>query len=149
MKKFSFKYSPIVWVLISLVIVSCALGFIWNVFNLTKGNLSNTFNVVAYSFLCVITLILTVFAIGLLVYGKYVIKKGYLYTYFGFVRSKIDIKDVVCITLFKKSNKLVIYLKDQCYSIIVISPDSYDDFVVSLRAQNKEIFYDAKIDGED
>ena len=149
MKKFRFKYSPLVWVLIGLVIVIFALGFIWNVFNLAKGNLSNTFNIVSYSFLSLITLILTVFAISLLVYGKYVIKRGYLYTYFGFIRSKIEIKDIVCITLFRKSNKLVIYLKDQCYSVIVISPDCYNDFVLSLREQNKEIYYDTKIEGED
>lgn len=149
MKKFRFKYSPLVWVLICLVILLCAGGFAWNVFNLTKGNLSKTFNLVSYSFLCVVTFLLTVFAISLLVYGKYVIKDGKLYTYFGFIRSKIDISDIVCITLFKKSNKLVIYLKDQCYSVIVISPDDYNDFVLSLREQNKEIYYDAKIDGED
>ena len=149
MKKFRFKYSPLVWVLICLVILLCAGGFAWNVFNLTKGNLSKTFNLISYSFLCVVTFLLTVFAISLLVYGKYVIKDGKLYTYFGFIRSKIDISDIVCVTLFKKSNKLVIYLKEQCYSVIVISPDDYNDFVLSLREQNKEIYYDTKIDGED
>ncbi len=149
MKKFRFKYSPIVWVLICLVILLCAGGFAWNVFNLAKGNLSNTFNVISYSFLCIITFGLIVFAISLLVYGKYVIKNGKLYTYFGFIRFKIDISDIICITLFKKSNKLVIYLKEQYYSVIVISPDDYNDFALSLREQNREIYYDMKIDGED
>ena len=149
MKKFRFQYSPLVWILISIVLITCALGFVWNVFNLTKGNLSNTFNVVSYSVLVFITLGLTIFAISLLVYGRYVIKNKSLYTYFGFIRSKINISDIVCITLFKKSNKLVIYLKDQCYSVIVISHDKYDLFVLALREQNKEIYYDAKIDGED
>ncbi len=149
MKKFRFKYAPIVWVLICLVIIMCAIGFGWNIFNLTKENLSNTFKIVSYSIIAVITFGLTIFATSLLVYGKYVIKNGYVYTYFGFIRSKINISEVVCITLFKKSNKLVIYLKEQSYSVIVISPDKYDQFVLCLKEQNKQIIYDTKIDGED
>ena len=149
MKKFRFQYSPIVWILISLILVMCVLGFSWNIYNLTVYNWSNTFKVVSYSMLALITFGLIVFSLSLLVYGRYVIKNGQLYTYFGFLRSKINIADIVCITHFKKSNKLVIYLKEQAYSVIVISPDKYNDFVLFLREQNKEILYDTRVDGED
>ena len=149
MKKFRFLYLPIIWVLISIILVMCLIGFGWNVYNLTRENLSNTFNIVSYCFLALITLGLAIFSISLLFYGRYVIKNAKLYTYFGFIRSTIDISDIVCVTHFKKSNKLVIYLKEQTYSVIVISPDKYDLFVLALREQNKEILYDTKIDGED
>ena len=149
MKKFRFQYSPIVWILISIILVMCLLGFVWNIFNLTEYNALNNFKFVSYIVLAVVTFGLTVFSISLLFYGRYVINNGYLYTYFGFIRSKININDIFCITHFKKSDKLVIYLKEQSYSVIVISKDSYDEFVVALRAQNKEILYDTKIDGED
>ena len=149
MKKFRFQYSPIVWILVSIIFVMCLLGFIWNIFNLTEYNPLNTFRLVSYILLAVITFGLTIFSISLLVYGRYVIKNGQLYTYFGFVRSKINIEDIFCITHFKKSDKLVIYLKEQSYSVIVISKDNYNNFVLALREQNKEILYDTKIDGED
>ncbi len=149
MKKFRFQYSPIVWILISLILVMCVLGFSWNIYNLTVYNWSNTFKIVSYSMLALITFGLIVFSLSLLVYGRYVIKNGQLYTYFGFLRSKINIADIVCITHFKKSNKLVIYLKEQSYSVIVISPDKYNDFVLFLREQNREILYDTRVDGED
>ncbi len=149
MKKFRFKYSPIIWVLISIVIIFCALGFAWNIFNITQVNSAHTFKIVSYSFLCIITLGLIVFAISLLINSKYLINNGYLYTYLGFICSKINISEIVAITHFKKSNKLVIYLKEQSYSVIVISPDKYDLFVLALREQNREIFFDTKIDGED
>ena len=149
MKKFRFQYSPIVGILISIILIMCIIGFSWNVFNLTQYNWSNTFKVVSYLLLAIVTFGLAVFSISLLVYGRYVIKNGYLYTYFGFIRSKINISDIVCITHFKKSNKLVIYLKEQAYSVIVIPPDKYDPFVVALKKQNIEILYDTKIDGED
>ena len=149
MKKFRFQYSPIVWILVSIIFVMCLLGFIWNIFNLTEYNPLNTFRLVSYILLAVITFGLTIFSISLLVYGRYVIKNGQLYTYFGFVRSKINIGDIVCITHFKKSDKLVIYLKERSYSVIVISKDNYNNFVLALREQNREILYDTKIDGED
>ena len=149
MKKFRFQYSPIVWILVSIIFVMCLLGFIWNIFNLIEYSPLNTFRFVSYILLAVITFGLTIFSISLLVYGRYVIKNGQLYTYFGFVRSKINIEDIVCITHFKKSDKLVIYLKEQSYSVIVISKDNYNNFVLALREQNREIFFDTKIDGED
>ena len=149
MEKFRFQFKTSIYVLTSIVLLMCLVGLYWNIFNLTEFGFKNNFKTVSYLILAVITAGLVVFTISLLVNSKYLIKKGYLYTYFGFIRSKININDIICITLFKKSNKLVIYLKDQCYSVIVISPEKYDLFVLALREQNKEIIYDAKIDGED
>ena len=50
---------------------------------------------------------------------------------------------------FKKSDKLVIYFKDDSFTVIVISPEDYSDFVVALREVNPQIYYGVKIDGED
>lgn len=149
MKKFRFQYPTIVWVLTSIILVMCTLGFCWNVFNLIELSWSNTVKIFSYVAIATITFGLTVFSISLLVYGKYVIKNGFLYTFFGFIRTKINISDIVGITLFKKTNKLVIYLKEQSYSVIVISPDKYDAFTLALLEQNKQILYDTKIDGEE
>ncbi len=149
MKKFRFQYSPIVWILISIILIMCILGFGLNIINLTEQKLPNSFKVVSYSVLAVVTFGLAIFSISLLFYGRYVIKKGYLYIFFGFIRSKININDIVCITHFKKSDKLVIYLKEQSYSVIVISKDNYDKFVHALREQNAQILYDTKIDNKD
>ncbi len=149
MKKFRFQYSPIVWILISIILVMCLIGFGWNIYNLTLQKLSNTFKTVSYIIIATTTFGLILFSASLLFYGRYVIKNGQLYTYFGFFRSKINIADIVCITHFKKSDKLVIYLKERSYSVIVISKDNYDQFIFALREQNREILYDTKIDGED
>ncbi len=149
MKKFRFKLSPIVWILTSIILVMLALGLYWNIFNLTEFGLKNNFKTFSYLMLAIITAGLMVFAISLLINSKYQIKNGYLFTYFGFIRSKINISEIVAVTHFKKSDKLVIYLKEQSYSVIVISPDNYGPFVLALREHNKEILYDVKIDGED
>jgi hypothetical protein len=78
-----------------------------------------------------------------------VIKNGKLYSYFGLIRSKIDLADIICLTHFKKSDKLVAYFKDGTYTVIVIASQEYGEFVRSVREQNPSILYNAKIDGED
>ena len=89
-----------------------------------------------------------VFVLSVFIYGRYTIKKHALYTYFGFIYTKTDIKDIVQITHFKKSDKLVVYFADQKYSVIVISPTEYELFILELRKENPKIIYTSEIDGE-
>ena len=150
MKKFRFKYAPSVWILLSLVLLLSVAGLIWNIFNLTSYlSLSHTFKIVSSAIISIICLFLTAFVLSVLFYGNYIIKGDYLYTCFGFFKAKYKIKDIVCISLFKKSNKLVVYFLEQSYTVIVIDENLYDDFVLSLRKINQQIIYDTKIDGED
>ena len=60
-----------------------------------------------------------------------------------------DINDVVQITHFKKSDKLVLYFKDAKYTVVIISPEKYEDFIFALREENRQIIYDSRTDGED
>ena len=149
MKKYKFCYSLTVWLLLALVTVLSMIGLAWNIFNLVVTIKTGGFKVLSYSIIIVLTAFLLIFALSVALYGKYVIKSGFVYSYFGFVRSKFAISEVTEITHFKKSDKLVLYFKDNSYTVIVISPEFYNDFVLSLREQNKAIIFSAKIDGED
>ena len=149
MKKYKFCYSLTVWLLLALVAALSLIGLVWNIFNLAVTLKTGGFKTFSYSIIIALTAFLLVFALSVALYGKYVIKNGFVYSYFGFVRSKFEINEVTEITHFKKSDKLVVYFKDNSYTVIVISPEFYNDFVLSLREQNKAIIYSAKIDGED
>ncbi|MBQ8426507.1 MAG: hypothetical protein IJX16_01965 [Clostridia bacterium] len=149
MKKFRFKYSTSVWVLLMLVVVLSTAGMVWNIFNLKEYVWAGAFKITVYALIVAITAFLSVFAISIMVHGLYVIKKDCLYTQFGFVGSKVKISEITEITHFKKSNKLVAYFKDEKYTVIVIDEQNYDEFVKYLREINKEIKYSVKIDGED
>lgn len=148
MKKFKFKYSPIVWVLLSVVLIFCILGLTLNILNIINYSAVKNFELISHVCLIVLTAFITVFVFGVIFYGRYVIKKQALYTYFGFVYVKTAIKDIVQITHFKKSNKLVVYFSDQKYSVIVISPNEYEQFILELRKENPQIIYTSEIDGE-
>lgn len=149
MKKFTFKYTATVWALLTIVLVLSLIGLIWNVFNFISFIDAGAFKITIYLLISVLTAILLVIVLSVMIYGRYVIKDGNLYSYFGIIKSKTPISDVVEITHFKKSDKLVVYFKDAKYTVIVIAPELYDQFVLSLREHNKSIIFDAKIDGED
>ena len=149
MKKFRFKYSPLVWVLLAVVLALAIAGLVWNVLILIDclplGATKLTINVV----LVVINALFLAFVVSVMVYGKYVVKEDKIVCYLGIVRSTYKIKDVVEITHFKKSDKLVVYFDNSNYTVIVIKPTLYDKFILAVRDKNKRIVYDTKIDGEE
>ncbi len=148
MKKFRFKYSPVIWVLLCLVIALSLAGLGWNIFNFISFVHTDTIKTVLYAIVIALNAFLVFLAIAVATYGAYVIKDGNLYAYFGIIRSKYNVMDIVEITHFKKSDKLVAYFKDNKFTVIVISPSNYDDFVIAIREINKEIVFNKKIEGE-
>ncbi len=148
MKKFRFKYPVIVWILLAAVLLLSVAGLCWNIFNLISVMPNDVLKQVLYGVIVALNGALVVLTVSVGVYGTYVIKGENLYSYFGFIRTKYEIKDIVEITHFKKTDKLVVYFKDEKYTVIVISPELYDDFVLAIREINKQIVYDKKIEGE-
>lgn len=149
MKSFRFKYSTLVWVLLSLVLALSLCGLVWNVFSIIEYAGLNTIKVLSASVLTALCLLLTIVSVSIMLYGKYVIKGDTLYTYFGIIRSKLEISKITQIIHFKKSDKLVAYFNQKDFIIILIAPAFYDAFTLALREVNKAIIYDNKIEGED
>ncbi len=149
MKRFRFKYSTAVWLLLSLVVILSATGMFWNIFNIKEYAWAGAFKITVYALIVLITAFLTVFAISVMLYGYYLIKGEFLYTQFGFISSKLKISEITEITHFKKSDKLVIYFENNKFAVIVISPTEYEDFIKSIREINQKIIYSTKIDGEE
>ena len=149
MKSFRFKYSSTVWVLLFLVLILSVAGVLWNVFNLIEYSWAGTFKIAVYTLLVIMTGALTILVLSLMVYGKYVIKNNCLYTCFGVFKNKTPIKEIIQITHFKKSDKLVMYFNDNKYTVVVIAKENYEQFVLAVREVNPSVIYNAKIDGED
>ena len=146
MQSFRFKYSISVWVLLSLVLALTTGGIIWNVFNLIEYLWAGAFKIVIYSVIIALTTCIFLLVFCAMIYGKYVIKNGFLYTCFGLLKSKVSINDVTQITHFTFSNKLVVYFNDQKYSVIVIAPERYDDFIKAVRENNKSVLFNSYTD---
>lgn len=149
MKKYKFSSSTLAKILLVLVFVLCTIGIVWNVINLIGSTNKSVFNIILYCVSIVLAVILNVFAIAIFFFSGYAIDEKNLTISLGFNKNKTPLEEIVAITLFKKSNKLVLYFAEQKYTVVVIKPSEYESFVLELRAKNNKIVYNAQIDGED
>ena len=109
MKSFRFKYTVLIWVLLTAILCLSLAGVGWNIFNVIEFSRLNAVKTTTYSIILVFSALLCIVVIGVMLYGKYVIKDGKLYTCFGFIRTKIEVEKITAVIHFKKSDKLVIY----------------------------------------
>lgn len=141
MKKFRISYSPLVLILIFAVVLISAAGLITNVITVINYLKSNFFLAVVYGALTLLTALLFSESLAIVFYGRYVFKKGKLYSFFGFIYSKTDVKEVAAVQVFKKTDKLVLYFTDEKYTVILIPPEKYGDFIVALLKENPDVKY--------
>ena len=149
MKKFKFKFSIFIWVMLSVVLAVCICSLAINVYNLTQYLSYSLFKFLPFILYSLITLFLIIVVLSIMLFSGYSLKNDNFYVRFGIFCSKTKLDEIVAITHFKKSDKLVVYFKHQAFSVIVIAKEKYDDFVMSLRQLNKNILFNKQIDGED
>ena len=125
MKKFVFKYSPIIWIMLAVITAIFAAAVVFNILDAVA----------------VISLTILVFIVSALFYGRYVVRGNYLYFHFGLIFTKTDINEIFQLTLFAMQNKLVMYLKNEKYSVVVIDKKNYDAFYEALKAVNPDILF--------
>ncbi len=142
--KFRFKFSPLIYGLLALVVALSIAGLAWNIYNLFAVQNQGALQTVSYVVIGVISLAVLAISLGVLLFGYYVIKGTKLYVYFGFIRTFVDLNDVIAITHFKLSDKLVIYYKDEKFSVITISPKKYDDFISAVLKINGNVIFSSK-----
>lgn len=142
MKKFRFTYSIPVIILLVLSALLTALGIVFNVINVISYYNLSTIKTVIYVLTLLVNIGLFILVISLGVNGCYVIKNQKLYSCFGLIKTKTDIFDVVSITYYKKTNKLVLFFKTAEYSSLLIAEKDYFSFVDQLKSINPSIIYD-------
>lgn len=144
MKKFRFKFSTLVWVLLFVVLLLSFAGLGFNIFNLVNYIPKGAGKILIYSIMIMLIIFLIAMDLSIMIFGSFIINDDYLIARFGIVKTKFKIKDITAIILHKKDNKLVVYEKENKYLVIVINQSEYDDFVLFLRKKNKSIIYDVK-----
>ena len=152
MKIFKFAFSSTAKILMFIALVLTTLGGVWNIFNIiayTSYAIVNWVKIGGYILLIVFDLFLLILVVCIMSNSKYTIDNEKLVLKYGFITSKILIKEIIAITHFKISNKLVVYLQTGKFTVINIDKNLYEDFVVSVREHNRAIIYNSKTDGED
>ena len=101
----------------------------------------------------VVVLLVSALAVALfasiLIRSVYKLTDKELILWFGFIKSTYKLSDIESIRLFSKTNKLVLYLKDDKYTVIVVKPEWYRDLTKEILARNKNIRYDVSTSDRD
>ncbi len=140
-KTFRFKFNLAIWLLLSLVLVISLISVGLNVYNLINQASIGYDNLALTVIMLIFSALLSAFTVSVMTFSKYSVKTGYLYNYFGFLRYKTKLSQIAQFTLFKESEKLVVYFADEKFSVVVISPACYDDFIRAIREVNPKIIY--------
>ncbi len=98
--------------------------------------------------LLVSALAIAVFA-AILIRSVYKLTDTQLILWFGFIKSEYKLADIEAVHLFTKTNKLVLYFKDEKYTVIVVKPEWYRELTQEILARNKNIRYDVSTSDKD
>ena len=142
MKKYKYLYSTLTKILLILVMAFSLAGAGWSVFNLIQFAYLGAIKIVGYILITLLSLLVCTFAFSVLVSGYYTVTDTNLVCKIGFIKSKLPLAEITQAVYYRTENKLVIYFKKDKFAVIVISPDDYEDFVVTLRENNPKIIYD-------
>ena len=101
----------------------------------------------------VVVLLVSALAIALfasiLIRSVYKLTDTELVLWFGFIKSVYKLSDIESIRLFSKTSKLVLYLKEDKYAVIVVKPEWYRELTKEMIARNKNIRYDVSTSDRD
>ena len=142
--KFKYKFTKIFYALFAigiLLAIWCIYANLKRFILLLKVSDASSTNYIASLISFVIGILAFVFIIPAMISSKYEIINKQLITSWGLITNKIDIKSITGITMFKITEKLVIYYDDDTYSNICIDKSEYDDFIKALREANPKISY--------
>ena len=142
MKTYKFKLSKIALLLSILAIILSLGGIALTVYRIIKiGFTSFTVGVQHVVMLIVCVALLVVF-ISLLIRSYYKITDKEIILKFGVIKSVFKIEEITSVHLFTKTNKLVLYFKNETYTVIVVKENWHKDFIDDLLSKNDKIVYD-------
>lgn len=149
MKKFNYFFTNLIKVLIICAIILSVIGLGWNIFNLVCYLYEGAIKIISYSIIIALNLVLLLFTISILLFSRYEIDDKNICCRFGFITSKRKITEITQISLFLDKEKLVVYFDDKKYTIIIINPLKFDEFVETLRNFGHKFYYSVERDQDE
>ena len=141
MKKYKFKFSPVLITLVSLLIVISVLG--------TGINLYRFFNPLLKSFRTVrpiiffaLSVVLFVLAVLTILRSRYEFKGGELYFIVGVIKFKLGLNQVVLVKEYQNKN-LVLCFSDAKFTVVFIQVSEFDSFIKTLRELNPKVLFES------
>ncbi len=149
MKSYKFKFSKLVLVLIGLAIAAALAAVAYTVYRIYLYGFSSPLLVIQHVAVLIVEALEIVIFFSLFIRSVYKITDTQIILWFGIVKQTFKIADIESVHLFTKTNKLVIYFKDDKYTVIVVKPEWYNEFTKEILARNDKIRYDVSTTDKD
>ena len=146
-KKFRFRYSVWVIILLSLVCAFSAGGIVWNVLSIIKA-FGNDSPAATYFVAAALNLSLVALAVWNLAAGYHSVSGKGVFLRTGPFKYHTDINDVYKLVLYEKANKLFLFTLSGKATAVVVAPQKYDEFVAAIREYNRAVIYEVAGNGE-
>lgn len=141
MKKFKFKFSPVLITMLILLLAVSVLGLTLNLIRFFNP-LSSEYLGVKPIIFAVLSLVLFLTAVLTIFFSGYKIKNNELYFFVGLIKITLDIKKVLLIKELNKKRLFLVY-NDGKFTAIIINQKEFSSFIKTLKEINPKIIYES------
>ena len=150
MRTFRFRFSKLIILLQIAAMVLAAAAIAYTVYRMITLGFGDASLIIQYVLLLLFGVGAIVIFSAMLIRSVYIVGKNEIILRFGLIKSVYKIKEIESIRLFSKTNKLVLYFKNEKYTVISVKPEWYNEFTKELLSKNDKIRYDVSTtDGTD
>ena len=149
MRTFRFKFSKTIILLQIAAMVLAAAAIVYTAYRMATVGFGSASLIIQYVVLLLFGVLALVIFSAMLIRSVYVVGKKEIVLRFGLIKTVYKIKDIESIRLFSKTNKLVLYFKNEKYTVISVKPEWFNDFIREVLSHNLNIRYDVSITDKD
>ena len=143
MSKFKYKKSALITVAVLLLIGFAITGSVLNIVKIVQST-GDALKVLGYCIALAICLLTLVCAMGVMFFSSYTVNSDYVTVRYGIFYEKIKAAAITGVTVFKKTDALVIYYGNNKYQVILTDVENYDNFINALLEVNPDVAYDVR-----
>lgn len=145
MRTFRFKFSKTIILLQIAAMILAAAAIVYTAYRMATVGFGSASLIIQYVVLLLFGVLALVIFSAMLIRSVYVVGKKEIVLRFGLIKTVYKIKDIESIRLFSKTNKLVLYFKNEKYTVISVKPEWFNDFIREVLSHNLNIRYDVSI----
>ena len=149
MRTFRFRFSKLIILLQIAAMVLAAAAIAYTVYRMITLGFGDASLIIQYVLLLLFGVGAIVIFSAMLIRSVYIVGKNEIILRFGLIKSVYKIKEIESIRLFSKTNKLVLYFKNEKYTVISVKPEWYNDFIREVLSHNLNIRYDVSLTDKD
>lgn len=143
MKKYKYKFTKLITVLIYVGLVLCVAGFAVNVYLVATADIATAQNkfypILQYTLMFFVSTFLFIVLISLLLSSYYAIDGKYFKTSFGIIKSKFAISEISTIILDRTTEKLTVFFGENKFIVVNVREEWKNDFIDEICKANRSI----------